>query len=65
MDLDTGIFGLQLPLVRFQVVGVEIADVNGFSAILCEMMRGCTPDSERGVAAGDDDDFAFDATEEQ
>lgn len=61
VDGDVRVEGVELALMRFEVLGVEIAEEDGFGAILGEEMRGCPSDSNGGVGAGDDDDFAFES----
>lgn len=59
MDLRFGVEGVDFPLVSFQVLGVEVADVDGFGAVVGEVVSRSATDAKRRVAAGYDDDFVL------
>ena len=54
-----GVEGLQFPDVEGEVLGGEVAEVDGAGAVVGELVGGGAADAEGGVGAGDDDYFVF------
>lgn len=62
MNVHCRVERVELPLVRFQVRGVVVADEDGFGAVPGELVDGGTADADGRVGAGDDNYFVFCAT---
>lgn len=48
--------------MRLEELVIEVADVDGEGAIVCELVGAGAADAEGGVCAADDDDFPFDSS---
>lgn len=59
MDVDGGVEGGELALVQVEVRGGEVAEIEGASAVACELVCGGAANADGRVCACDDDDFVF------
>lgn len=58
LNANMAVERLDLALVRVQVLSVQIANEDGFGALLSENMCCCSADAKWGVRSGNDNDLA-------
>ena len=51
VDVYLGVQAVDLALVRLEVGGIEVADVDGLGPVLCELVGRGTADAQNGVCA--------------